>query len=322
VLPPLKAADPQHPNRLDLAQWIVDPANPLTARVTVNRIWMHYFGHGLVETDNDFGTQGAAPTHPELLDWLATELVRQNWSQKAIHRLIVTSAAYRQTSDVRPDLANADPENKLLARQSRVRLDAEIVRDVGLCASGLLADRIGGPSVFPPQPEGVMGLGQVKREWKTSTGPDRYRRGLYTFLWRGTPHPQLTSFDAPDATSTCTRRLRSNTPLQALNLLNDAACVEFAQALAARVLTDISGGDDARIDHAFRLCTGRRPAAGEREVLLRLLATQQASFKADEQSARSVSGEKRPSDVEPDRFAAWVVVARAVLNLDETITRE
>jgi hypothetical protein len=160
----------------------------------------------------------------------------------------------------------------------------------------------------------------VKREWKTSTGPDRYRRGLYTFLWRGTPHPQLTSFDAPDATSTCTRRLRSNTPLQALNLLNDPACVEFAQALAARALTVVEGDDTARINYAFRLCTARHPAEDEREVLLRLLEKQTASFK-DAPAAKSVAGERCPSGVDEDRFAAWVIVARAMLNLDETISR-
>jgi hypothetical protein len=181
VLPPLTAAKP---NRLDLARWIVGPQNPLTARVIVNRLWQQYFGKGIVETENDFGTQGMPPSHPELLDWLATEFFRNKWSLKSMHRLIVTSATYRQTSRSRPEFDLLDPGNRLLARQGRLRLDAEVIRDVSLAASGLLFDKIGGPSVFPPQPEGVMTLGQNRRDWKPNTGPDRYRRGMYTFFWR------------------------------------------------------------------------------------------------------------------------------------------
>jgi hypothetical protein len=322
VLQPIASADSAKPNRLDLAKWLVSPDNPLTARVTVNRIWAEYFGRGIVETDNDFGSQGAAPTNPELLDWLATELVARNWSTKALHRMIVTSAAYRQASVARPDLQQADPYNTLLARQSRVRLDAEIIRDVALQASGLLTDKIGGPSVYPPQPEGVMGLGQVKREWITSIGPDRYRRAMYTFLWRTTPHPLLTAFDAPDGTSACTRRLRSNTPLQGLILLNDEAFVEFARALAARVLTEAPAGDAARIDAAFCLCTARTPDADERQVLSRLLETQRRAFAAAPAEARTLAGGKCPLGMGPDDFAAWTIVCRAMLNMDETITRE
>ena len=254
-------------NRLDLAHWIVDPQNPLTSRVVVNRVWQQYFGHGLVQTENDFGTQGSLPTHPELLDWLATELVAQKWSLKRLHRLIVTSATYRQASRIRPELASIDPNNKLLARQSRLRLDAEIVRDVGLSASGLLDTRVGGPSVFPPQPNGVMTLGQGKREWNPSSGKDRYRRGMYTFLWRATPHPALTVFDAPDAFSTCTRRLRSNTPLQALTLLNGEAYVEMAEALARRILNEAPASDPARIELGFRLCLTRPPTPGGERTL-------------------------------------------------------
>src|SRR5262249_49543119 len=234
------------PNRLDLAWWIVDPRNPLTARVTVNRFWQRYFGLGFVETENDFGTQGTPPTHPELLDWLAMEFMsgasggRQSpgaWSQKAMHRLIVTSATYQQSSKYRPELANVDPRSRLLARQNRLRLDAEVVRDNALAASGLLAARIGGPSVFPPQPEGVYAFTQIDKAWKTESGPNRYRRGLYTYFWRSAPHPALMAFAAPEANTTCTRRNRSNTPLQALTLLNDEAFVEFARGLALRVLT-------------------------------------------------------------------------------------
>jgi hypothetical protein len=295
---PLKASGAKT-NRLDLAKWLVDRDNPLTARVLVNRIWMQYFGRGLVETDNDFGSQGSPPTHPELLDWLAVELMDHGWSQKHIHRLILNSATYRQSSNVRPDLATIDPNNYLLARQSRVRLDAEIVRDVGLAASGLLTDKIGGPSVFPPQPDGVMNLGQSRREWKPSEGGYRYRRGMYTYFWRATPHPSLTVFDAPDAFSACTRRARSNTPLQSLTLLNDRAQFEFAQALAERLI-DCEQSNTARIRRGFEYCVSRPPTAAEEERVEKLLV------------ACSSEGEKE----------AWITVARALLNLDETITRE
>jgi mono/diheme cytochrome c family protein len=297
------------PTRLDLARWLVDPRNPLTARVTVNRLWQHYFGLGLVETDNDFGTQGTPPSHPELLDWLAVQFMaspeRQRgegaWSLKAMHRLIVTSATYRQSSKARPDLLTLDPRNRLLARQSRVRLEAEVVRDVCLTSSGLLSRRVGGPSVFPPQPDGLYRFTQIDKNWKASTGPDRYRRGLYTYFWRSAPHPSLTVFDAPDASSTCTRRNRSNIPLQALTLLNDEAHVEFAQALAARVLREGPADDAGRLRHAFRLCLSREPTPRERQRLADLLARQERAG---------------------DRDAAWTTVARVLLNLDEFITRE
>lgn len=304
VLPPLAA---EKPNRLDLARWTVDAANPLTARVFVNRIWQQYFGRGLVETENDFGTQGELPTHPALLDWLATELIARDWSMKAIHRLIVTSATYRQSSHVRPDLELKDPINKLLARQTRLRLDAEVVRDVALSASGLLSKKLGGPPVYPPQPDGVMALGQVKRTWKPSTGEDRYRRGLYTHIWRATPHPAFAVFDAPDGFSACTRRLRSNTPLQALTLLNDEQFYEFAGALAQRVQTEAQGDLPAQIDHAFQLCLGRKPAPDERARLVALFDQQFAAATGEEPARRN---------------EAWTILARVLLNLDETITRE
>ena len=221
------------PNRLDLARWLVDRRNPLTARVTVNRVWQHYFGKGLVATDNDFGTQGSPPTHPELLDWLASEFMERGWSQKKLHRLIVTSATYRQDSRHRPDLAAVDPENHWLGRQQRLRLEAEVIRDEALTASGLLNPKIGGPSVFPPQPEGASKLGQIQREWVASEGPDRYRRGMYTYFWRSSPHPGLMVFDAPDSTTSCTRRNRSNTPLQALTLLNDQGLLRICSRSGA-----------------------------------------------------------------------------------------
>ena len=198
VLPRLDDSSPgTPPDRMELAHWLVDRRNPLTARVTVNRVWQAYFGRGLVETDNDFGTQGTPPSHPELLDWLACELMDRGWSQKAIHRLIVCSATYRQSSRYCPPGQTVDPDNRLLWRQARLRLDAELIRDAALTSSGLLCRAIGGPSVFPPQPDGVMNLGQMKRPWQADTGPNRYRRGLYTFFWRATPYPFLTTFDAP-----------------------------------------------------------------------------------------------------------------------------
>jgi hypothetical protein len=272
----------------------------LTARVTVNRIWQQYFGTGIVETENDFGTQGTPPSHPELLDWLADEFVRRGWSLKDLHRLIVTSATYRQSSRARPDLATLDPRNRLLARQGRLRLDAEVVRDVALCASGLVTRRVGGPSVYPPQPLGVYQFTQIPRDWKATMGPDRFRRGLYTFRWRSAPHPELVVFDAPDGVQTCTRRNRSNTPLQALTLLNDQGFFEYAQALAKRILRDGPADDDGRITFAFRLCLGRNPTSRDHEVLIGLLRSQE-----------TVVGE-----------VAWTSVARALLNLDEFITRE
>jgi hypothetical protein len=215
-----------------------------------------------------------------------------------MHRLLVTSATYRQASRARPDLATLDPRNRLLARQNRLRLDAEVVRDVALASSGLLTRTVGGPSVFPPQPQGVYAFTQVPRDWQASTGPDRFRRGLYTWFWRSAPHPDLTVFDAPDALSACTRRNRSNTPLQALTLLNDQGFFEFARALATRVLAEGPSDDAGRMAWAFRLCLGRPPSERERQTLERLLRH------------------------ERDPFAAWTSVARVLLNLDEFITRE
>ncbi len=304
VLPPLPV---DNPTRLDLARWVVDPAHPLTARVMVNRVWQQYFGRGIVETENDFGTQGALPTHPELLDWLATEFVARGWSLKALHRLIVTSATYRQSSNVRPDLEEIDPLNRLLARQSRLRLDAELIRDVALAASGLFSPRLGGQPVYPPQPDGVMTLGQVSRTWTPSTGEDRYRRGLYTHFWRATPHPALSVFDAADGFSTCTRRMRSNTPLQALTLLNDQQFFEFAVALGERVRREAPGDVAAQIAFAFRTCLAREPTQTEHRRLVELFHQQRSDGEGDEASRDA---------------AAWTIIARVLLNLDETITRE
>jgi hypothetical protein len=327
VMHPLEPAG-ETANRLDLARWLVDPANPLTPRVTVNRWWMHLFGRGLVETENDFGTQGTPPTHPELLDWLALELIAGDWSMKRMHRLMVTSATYRQSSAWRSDLDVIDPNNLLLARQSRVRLDAEIVRDAALSASGLLCRKIGGPSVHPPQPEGVFDFTQDAKPWNTEPGRDRYRRGMYTFFWRSSPYPALTVFDAPNGNVTCTRRVRSNTPLQALTLANDAAFVEAARALAARVLDDSAEQDGARVSDAFQIALAREPNAAETQRLIQIVDQERKRFAADPKTAREfTSGHpfgdlKQMPDAEVVELAAWTAACRVLLNVDEFITRE
>jgi hypothetical protein len=324
----------KNPTRLDLARWLVDAQNPLTARVTVNRMWQHHFGRGLVETENDFGTRGAAPTHPELLDWLATEFVLpspprggegsgvRGWSLKALHKLIVTSATYRQSSRQRPELHESDPQNRLLARQNRLRLEAEIIRDEALAASGLFVPTIGGPSVFPPQPAGADAFTQANKNWKAAIGPDRFRRGMYTHFWRSAPHPALTVFDAPDSTTTCTRRSRSNTPLQALTLANDQAFFEFAQGLAARVLKECGGGDAERLRHAFRLCLAREPSAAEARVLGDYLARQLAAMRERPGEVKHLVPAGLPQGTDAPQLAAWTLLSRVLLNLDEFITRE
>ncbi|MEX2263198.1 MAG: PSD1 and planctomycete cytochrome C domain-containing protein [Bryobacteraceae bacterium] len=308
-------------NRLDFTRWLVDPSNPLLARVAVNRIWQQYFGRGIVETENDFGTQGTPPTHPELLDWLATAFVSGGWSQKAIHRLIVNSAVYRQASEVRKDLREKDPRNLLLARQTRLRLDSEIVRDVTLAASGLLNGKVGGPSVFPPQPASAMTASQIAKSWTVSTGPDRYRRGMYTFFWRLTPHPALVVFDSPNSMTTCTRRTRSNTPLQALALLNETAFHEAAQALGTRLMRDATSDND-RLLRLFQLCLSREPKAAETERLRRLLALERDAMQTRPEDGRQLIGPNAPAGVDPTEMAVWTALARVALNLDEFITRE
>ena len=305
--------------RLDLARWLVDEKNPLTPRVTVNRIWQRYFGRGIVETENDFGTQGSPPTHPQLLDWLASEFVARDWSLKALHRLIVTSATYRQSSDYRADAAKKDPRNRLLGRQNRLRVEAEVVRDLALSASGMLVPEIGGPSVYPAQPPGAI----IRRPWKESEGPARYRRGMYTHFWRTNPHPGLMVFDSPDALTMTTRRNRSNTPLQALTLLNDAGFYEFAQGLAQRVFRERPDASNSeRVEHAFRLCLARRPRPPEKERLERLLATQLDEFRTNPNEAQENLTLDTPEGADLPETAAWTMVARVLLNLDGFITRE
>ncbi len=321
VLPPLRPRGARA-DRLDLARWLVDPANPLTARVTVNRVWQRLFGTGLVATDDDFGTRGERPSHPELLDWLALELIERGWSLKELHRLVLGSATYRQSSRVTPELLERDPANRLLARGPKLRLEAEVVRDVALAASGLLAPETGGPSVFPPQPEGIWQITYSADSWQTSAGTDRYRRGLYTFLRRTAPYPTFALFDATSRELACSRRARSNTPLQALALLNDPAFVECARALADRMLREAaSPAERARL--GFRLCTAREPEPAELQVLLGLYETERESYASRPEAARSLAGESpvAPGAAESVELAAWTVVANVLLNLDETITK-
>jgi hypothetical protein len=321
VLPKLKTANGKG-NRLDLAKWIVDPQQPLTPRVIVNWVWLKHFGRGIVNTPNDFGTQGEKPSHSELLDWLASEFMRQNWSLKKLHKLIVTSHAYRQSSRVTPELLQRDPLNVLLGRHPRLRLDAEVIRDNALSVSGLLVPTIGGPSVRPPQPAGIAELsyaGTVK--WKDDAGPNRYRRGLYTWFQRTSPYPMLMTFDSPESTSCSVSRERSNTPLQALTLLNDVVFVETAQAMSRRLFSEVSGNDKARLRYAFRLCFGREPEVKEKEILLRLLQDYRR-LNADSNEAKKVVGPHAPQGVPVTEAASWVALCRTLLNLDEFITRE
>jgi hypothetical protein len=318
ILPPLATSDAPK-TRLDLARWLVDRENPLTARVTVNRVWARHFGRGLVETEHDFGLQGSPPTHPELLDWLAAEFMEKGWSMKQLHRLILNSATYRQSSRYRTELAAVDPVNKLLGRQARLRVDAEIVRDLSLAVSGLLHDKIGGPSVHPPQPADVYAFTQVARPWPTSTGPDRYRRGMYTFFVRSAPYPMLTTFDSPVFNTTCTFRQRSNTPLQALTMANDEGMVEVSRALGKRIY-EHADNDGDRLEFAFQLCFSRSPESYELERLTRYTLQQRQAYMEAPEQARQLVGD---TAVEPVTEAAtWSSIARVLLNLDEFITRE
>ena len=323
VLPPLEFAGGQ-PTRLDLARWLVDGSNPLTSRVAVNRTWAHLFGRGLVATPDDFGTRGELPSHPELLDWLAREFVDQGWGRKTLIRAILTSNTYRQSSRHRPDLDDRDPNNVLLARQARFRPEAEVVRDLALVASGLLVDRVGGPSVRPPQSAGIADLTYAgAAKWVDSRGPDRYRRGLYTWFQRTSPYPMLLTFDAPDANVCAVKRERSNTPLQALTLLNDVAFVECARALGLRVAGESSSDDpETRARFAFRLALAREPSAEELQILVGLLDDLRSTAEADPESASKLAGPDLPDGVEAPEAAAWVALSRAILNLDEFVNRD
>jgi hypothetical protein len=336
VAPGVPAAFPPLPkgaagNRLGLARWLIDPVNPLTARVIVNRYWQMYFGTGLVKTAEDFGTQGEWPSHPDLLDWLATEFIRTGWDVKRMQRLIVTSATYRQSSAIRPELIARDPENRLLARASRLRLPAEFIRDQALAISGLLYGEIGGRSVSPYQPAGLweeLASRLDGKNWTAQTyvqdhGHDLYRRTMYTFWKRTSPPPSLITFDAPDRETCTVRRPRTNTPLQALVLMNDPTHVEASRKLAERVIQEANSVDE-RLALAFRLATGRRPTSQEQAVLGKVFDAQLAQYRKDSQTALkllAVGESKRSLNLNVAEAAAWTTIASVILNLDETLTR-
>jgi hypothetical protein len=316
ILPPLPQDAPR--NRLGLARWLVSAENPLTGRVTMNRQWASFFGRGIVRTLQDFGYQGEPPSHPELLDWLAIELARQGWSMKRMHKLIVLSATYRQASRVTPELLAKDPDNTLLARGPRVRLEAEQVRDALLRASGLLAEKLGGPSVFPPQPPGVTTEGAYGQlHWNVSTGLERYRRGLYTFSKRTAPFALFMTFDAPSGEVCVARREVSNTPLQALTLLNDPAFTEAAQALGCMMATRKGSAAD-RVDYLFRRCLTRPPTAEETVQLVEFYENQKRRFERKDLDAAKIAG---PGSGDINERASWTALARILCNLDEAIVK-
>ncbi|HEV3259566.1 MAG TPA: DUF1549 and DUF1553 domain-containing protein [Gemmataceae bacterium] len=317
-------------NRLTFARWLVDRKSSTTARALVNRVWQHYFGIGLVATSEDLGTQSERPSHPQLLDWLAVEFMDRGWSLKKLHRLIVCSAAYRQSSVVTPEQHTRDPYNRLLARGPRFRIEGEIVRDVTLAASGLLNGKIGGRSVFPPLPAFlfVPPVSYGPKIWPEDKGPERYRRGIYTFRYRSIPNPVLQAFDAPNGDFACVRRARSNTPLQALVTLNEPIFMDCARALALRTLKEGGNADADRVVYAFRRCVSRRPSQEESTELLALLAKEQAHFAQPGAEPWKLAvgapadALKLPNTATPAQLAAWTVVSRVLLNLDETITKE
>ena len=324
ILPPLSSDAPR--NRLTLGRWLVDKRNPLTARVVMNRFWQSYFGRGLVTTSEDFGTQGEKPSHPELLDWLACEFMKRGWDVKAMQRLIVESATYRQSSKVTPQQFASDQYNRLLGRGPRFRVEAEIIHDIALKAAGVLSEKIGGPSVYPPIPDGVLGLAYgTPMKWEVSKGEDAHRRALYTFWKRSIPYPGLSIFDAPNADTVCVRRVMSDTPLQALTTLNDPVFDDAAKALALRAWKEGGKDDHSRAAYAFRLCTGRKPTEKETAEVLALVKEKEIYFENRTSDAVKVSSEdpkEPPPEVNLHKVAAWTLAARVLLNLDETVTKE
>jgi hypothetical protein len=322
LFPPLPKDTPH--NRLALARWLVSRDNPLVGRVTMNRQWQAIFGRGIVRTTEDFGYQGDPATHPELLDWLAVEFMNQGWSLKKMHKLIVMSATYQQSSAISPELLAADPQNRLLGRAPRVRLEAELVRDSLLRISGLLSSKIGGPSVFPPQPPSITteaAYGQLA--WNVSGGEDRYRRGLYTFAKRSAPYAMFNTFDAPSGENCLVRREVSNTPLQALTLQNDVVAVEAAQALG-RLLAADPRDLDARLVNLFRRCLTRPPSAHELDLLKKFYSAQEDRLKHGELDGAKINGgaDKSATPESITARAALTLTARLLINLDETVTKE
>jgi hypothetical protein len=322
-LPSLPAGAPN--DRLGLARWVVDPANPLTARVAVNRYWQMHFGVGLVKTAEDFGSQGEWPTHPELLDWLATEFVASGWNVKGMQRLIVTSATYRQSSHVTPELWQRDPENRLLPRGPRFRLSAETIRDQALAASGLLVEKLGGPSVRPYQPEGLWKDLTGMEDYVQDHGESLYRRSLYTYWKRTVAPPAMVTFDAAGRETCIVRTSRTNTPLQALTLMNEVTFVEAARVLAQRVMTEGGPTPEERITLAFRLVLARRPSPAELEVLVNGWRAHWEQFQQDAQAAvglLTVGESPRDEALDAAEHAAYAAICSLIFNLDETVTKE
>jgi hypothetical protein len=316
-------------NRLGLARWLTGPDHPLTGRVVVNRFWQQLFGQGLVKSSDNFGLQGDWPTHPELLDWLARDFIDSGWNVKRLLKQIVLSSTYRQDSAASPELLARDPENRLLARGPRFRLPAEVIRDQALSVSGLLKPRVGGPSVFPYQTEGlytgiVVAADYPGTKWIESKGDDLFRRSLYTFWKRTVPHPTFTVFDAPDREVCVVRRSATNTPLQALTLLNDPIYLEAARKLAERVIREGGATSAERLNYAFRLVSGRKPDIDEMRILTDKLGEMQASYAADGAAAQafvSVGASPRDGGIPVDELAAWMTITNLLLNLDEVITK-
>jgi len=322
---------PDGPNdRLTFAKWLVDRNAPTTARAAVNRVWQTYFGSGIVATSEDLGTQCEPPSHPELLDWLAVEFMDSGWDLKALQKLIVMSATYRQSSNATPELTERDPYNRLLAHGPRFRVEGEVVRDITLAASGLLNPEIGGPSVYPPAPAFlfVPPASYSIKTWFESKGPERYRRALYTFRYRSMPYPMLDTFDTPNGDSSCVRRARSDTPLQALTMLNETLSMETARALAWKTMREGGTTDEQRVTYAFRRCVSRRPDAKEEATLEALLKKEETRYADGKRNPWDLAAEDPaqppalPNGVTPAEAAAWTVVSRVMLNLDETITKQ
>jgi hypothetical protein len=312
-------------DRLAFARWVVGPDNPLLSRVTVNRFWQMYFGAGLVRTTEDFGAQGEWPSHPELLDWLATEFVRTGWDVKAMQKLIVTSATYRQSSKASKQSLQRDPENRLLARGPRFRLPAEMLRDQALAISGLLVEKVGGPSVKPYQPAGLWKeLVMQDVDYVESKGDDLWRRSLYTYWKRTVAPPMMSNFDAANREACVVRETRTNTPLQALDLMNDVTFVEAARFLGQRMVKEGGAVPESRVAYGFRLATGRTPTAAERQVLLDSLHYHFDYFSDDARARAYLKAGERTSDpsIPPRELAAYASVGSLLLNLDETVTKQ
>jgi hypothetical protein len=326
VLNPLPEG-PELP-RLRFAKWATDRKAPLTARVAVNRVWQSIFGTGLVETSEDFGTRAPLPDHPDLLDWLAVEFMDRGWSQKELVRAIVTSETYQQSSKASPQLLERDPRNRLLARGPRFRADAEVLRDSALAIAGLLNSEPGGPSVFPPVPASVLEFNYFKPTyWKVPDGPARYRRAVFVFRKRSMPDPVLNALDAPNGDFACARRVRSNTPLAALTTLNEPIFVEAARGFALRILREGGKSDAERVEYAFRLCTSRKPTKMEVDEVLALLKSRREKLADGWLNAREIAtGDPTklpdlPGGTTPQDAAAWTLIGRVLLNLDETLTK-